>query len=410
MATFYYTAKNKDAQTVKGQEDAGSAKEFISRLRGRGLFVISFQQGQMGGAKPLSPKISGGKRARVKMNRIKLQDFAFLARNLSTLLSSGVTLLHSLNLVAYQTESLKLAKILNKCSEQIRGGLSFEETIKKYSNVFPSLWAGIVKVGEASGNLPFVLSRLADYLEIRIDFERKIKSALIYPVILIAVAIIAVFVFIRFIFPQFQDIFQQFDVELPLMTQIILDLAGFLQKYFFWLLGLFVTAIVALNHLRRNPEVKKNLDRFILKLPLAGDVVFLTCVERFTSILHILLESGLPLVYSLEVTSKSIGNFALEQRLFFIIGKVKEGASLSDELTKAEIFPILVSEMAKIGEETGSMPDVFSKVSEHYRKELTTKIDRMVAAFEPLMVIFMGFVIGAIVISLFLPMFQMAAL
>ncbi len=404
MKLFYYTVKDKKGHTARGQGEAGSKKELLSRLRGQGFFVISVQEDKV---EKISPQKTN-KKFQGKRNSIKIQDYCFLARNLATMLSSGITLLRSLNLVAYQTESLKLAKVMKQCSESVRGGLSFEKAIREHPAVFSDLWAGIVEVGEASGNLPSVLNRLADYLEMRMEFERKIKSALVYPIILVCAVSVALFVFLKFIFPQFEQMFSQFDITMPALTVYVLSIAGFLERNFFFFLGGAVLAVIAFFRLKRRPDVKKILDKLILKMPLIGDIVFLGCVERFASVFYILLESGLALVYSLNSASSNIGNTVLEKQLANVNRNVKEGGSLSEELNRAGIFPILVVEMAKIGEETGSMPDVFKKVAAHYQKELSTTVERLVAAFEPLMIVFMGLVVGTIVISLFLPIFQLA--
>jgi type IV pilus assembly protein PilC len=406
MAIFNYKAKTKDAKTVIGKEEASSKNELISQLRGKGLFIVAIEKERQKKETLKSTYIN----KKGKRNSLKLSDLTLLARNLATMLSSGVTLLRTLDLVSNQTESLKLGKVLKKCSQDVRDGLSFGEAVKKYPGVFSNLWAGIVQVGEASGNLPFVLEKLADYLELRMEFERKIKSALVYPMILVVAATLAIFAFVKFIFPKFKELFTQFDIELPALTKSILLISGFLEKNFWFILIGVIVLIFVFKRLKKREDVKKIIDKFLLKIPLLGSTMFLIYIERFTSTIHILLESGLPLVYTLEAAARSIGNSVLQNQLFSAAENVKEGASLSGELAKLGAFPTLVTEMAKIGEETGSMPDVFSKVSSHYRKELTTKVERVIAAFEPLMIIFMGIVIGVIVISLFLPLFKISTL
>lgn len=404
MANFQYVAKSREGKTIRKKEEALSKKELILRLQNQGFFIVSVKEEEKeketGAAERLQPK--KGKRKSVKSS-----DFTFLARNMATMLSSGVTLLRSLNIVASQTESLKLAEVLKKCSEGIRDGLSFEDAIRKYPNVFSGLWAGIIQVGEASGNLPSVLNRLADFLEMRASFESKIKGALIYPAILASVVVIAMGVFIKFIFPNFQVMFSQFDLELPALTAVVLGVADFLERNFFLFLGAFVAMVIAFRSSRKRPAVKEFLDKYILKVPIVGNAVFLACIERFTSVLQILLESGLPLVYSLDVAAKNIGNSLLESKLNVVTRKVRDGSSLSDELSRAGVFPTLVPEMTKVGEETGSMPDIFNKVSSYYRRELAATIDRVIAAFEPLMIIILGVVIGTIIVALLLPIFSL---
>lgn len=408
MPKFKCTAKTKDGKTVKEVLNLSTKDDVIARLRAKGLIIISIvemeEKGR--GASFLSSfSTQKGKRA-----KIKPYDLAFLARNLSTTLSSGVTLLRSLEILSSQAESAKLEKILKRCSEYIKEGLSFSEAIVKYPKVFSSLWRGLIEVGEASGNLPFVLEKLADYLEVRINFERKIKGALIYPVILFFVAIGAVIIFFKFILPKFTTLFEQFDIELPLATRIIFGISKFLETNFLLVLGGMAAIGFASVLFTKRPETKKIWDGIKLKLPVIGSLSFLSALERLTSTIFILLDSGLPLVYTLEVVARGTDNSVLEKSLLQVTERVRDGASLSEEFRRLEIFPLLISEMAKIGEETGTMPQVFNKISAHYQKDLSSRIERLIAAFEPIMIVLIGVVIGGIVIALFLPLFKLSTL
>ena len=406
MPRFKYVAKTKDAKTIKDIGQDVSRKNFISQLRSRGLFVISVKEVQESG-KPSKKLFTS---VRTKRSSIKLQDLTYLARNLATTLSAGLTLLRSLEMIAHQAESSKMENILNHCAKQVRGGSSFGEAVGKYPDVFSDLWVGIVRVGETSGNLPFVLDKLADYLELKMEFERKIKSALVYPVILAVVATVAVIFFLKFIFPKFAEIFTQFDIELPFITQILFKLSKLLEKHFLLVIVGIIAVVYGFIYLKKLPSVKKFLDKVVFKIPVIGKLTELICLERFTSTLQILLSSGLPLVYTVNITAQSIGNTLFREKLDYVQKRIRDGSPLSEELRNVEIFPLLVSEMAKIGEETGTMPEVFEKISLHYRKDLTTRVERLVAAFEPLMIVFMGIVIGGIVISLFLPLFKISTL
>lgn len=412
MPKYKFYAKTSDSKTISDIEEASSPEELAGRIRARGLFIISIKE--IGKKKKsensfLSLALFSDKK-RQKRFSIKLYDLTLLARNLATTLSSGVTLLRSLEILAIQTESAKLEKILRECNEHIRTGLSLSEAVTKYPKVFSSLWQGIIEVGEASGNLSEVLERLADYLEMRMDFERKVKSALVYPMILIFAAAGAMFIFFKFILPKFLVIFNQMNVELPLPTQIIFNLSRIFEKYFLFIIlagglpvGLFIFIL-------KNSQTRKIWDEAILKFPILGKLVLLSSLERFTSTIYILLESGLPLVYTLEVSARGIGNYFLEKSIFSVKEKVRTGTSLSEELSKLNVFPLLISEMAKIGEETGNMPQVFKKISAHYQRDLSTMVERLVSAFEPLIILFMGVIIGGMVISLFLPLFKLGSM
>jgi type IV pilus assembly protein PilC len=406
MPKYIYTAKTKDSHTLKDIEQASSREELVAKLRARGLFLISLVEVVNRSREAKTNK--GGKQA--KRSSVQLEDLTFLARNLAVTLSSGITLLRSLEILSTQAQSAKLGKILNECSGYVRGGLSFSEAINKYPGVFSNLWQSIVEVGEASGNLPFGLEKLADYLEMRMEFERKIKGAMMYPGILCCVCGVALFVFFKFILPRFTELFTQFNIDLPLPTKIVFAMSVFFGKYW-WLMILAVAGIIfTFGYFRNNVEFRKRMDDISLKLPLLGSLVTLLCMERFTSTMYILLDSGLPLVYTLEASAKSIDSISIQKDLVMVKEKVRQGATLSDELRKLDAFPPLIAEMAKVGEETGTLPAVFHKVATYYQKELISRVERMVTLFEPLMIVVMGTLIGGIVISLFLPIFKIATL
>jgi len=407
MSKYNYVAKTKDSKTVKGVMNVDTKEELIANLRSQGLFIVSIKKEEE--AKQTSTILSLLKiQSRNKRTSVKLHDLTFFARNLATTLSSGITLLRSLEIIAYQTESLKLEKVLGGCCREIRNGLSFCEAIAKYPKIFSTLWVGIIRVGETSGNLPFVLDKLADYLEMRMDFERKIKSALVYPAILVVAVTGAILVFVKVIFPKFSALFEQFDIEFPTATKVLFEVSGFMEKHFVFIVIGFIGIIVLGVFFGRRPEAKKMWDQVSLKIPVINNMFFHLCLERITSTMHILLDSGLPLVYTLEITAQSVGNSVFEKKIVSVSQRVKDGHSLSEEFSKQGIFPLLISEMAKIGEETGNMPDVFERIAVHYRKELTTYVGCIISAFEPLMIIVMGVMIGGIVLALFLPLFKIA--
>lgn len=402
MGKYSYTAKTKDAKLIKDKEEASSREELIARLRSRGLFVISVNEIKRKERKSILTMS-------IKRSSLKIYDFSFLARNLSTTLGSGVTLLRSLELLSLQTESAKMETILKKCIEDIRGGLSLSEAISRHPQ-FSTLWRGIVEVGESSGNLSFVLEKLAEYLEMRMDFERKITSSLVYPFILVTIGTGAVVFFMKFLLPKFTDLFSQMNLELPFLTRVLFSINDIASRYFLLIIGSLIFLGIALSYMFKNRGFLKVWHEVSVKLPLLGKTLLLVALERFTSTMNIMLDSGLPLVYSIDVAARSIGNFYMEAKILAVKEKVKEGLPLSDELRRTEIFPPLVAEMARIGEETGAMPDVFKKISVYYQKELTSRIERFITAFEPIMILLMGVVIGAIVISLFLPLFKLSTM
>lgn len=408
MPRYQYAAKTKGGKTERGYLNVPSQEDAIARLRAQDLFVISIDEAKEGASNSVLSTWFSAKRG--KRSSVKVHDLAFFGRNLATTLSSGVTLLRSLEILSKQSESAKLENILKSCVNYIKEGLSLSEALAKFPSVFSILWRGLIEVGEASGNLPFVLDKLADYLEMRVAFESKIKSALVYPTILMVVATAAVFGFFKFILPKFTMLFEQFDIELPLPTKIMFGISKFLENHTLLALAVIASVIAGCYIFVKQPMTRKIWERMQLKLPLVGQLIYLTYLERMTSTIYILLDSGLPLAYTLEVASRGIGNSILEKSMITVTSRVREGASLSDEFSRLHIFPLLISEMARIGEETGTMPQVFNKISAHYQREASIKIERLISAFEPIMIVFIGIIIGGIVISLFLPLFKLSTL
>ncbi|MCD6228698.1 MAG: type II secretion system F family protein [Candidatus Omnitrophica bacterium] len=406
MPLYYYIAKTPKGKTVKDIEEFPSREDLIRRLKEQDFFIISVRKIE----KEKEPSLFRFFTKKRKHKGVRLVDLVFFARNLSTTLSAGMPLLRSLEIISSQVESIKLSQTLREIVEDIRKGLSLSEAIKKHGNVFSSLWRGITEVGETSGNLPLVLERLADYLERRLDFERKIKSSLIYPAILLTAAFIAMGVFFKVVMPRFSSIFDEFKIQLPKTTVFLLNLSKFVDRNFLLLLGIFILVILIVWNIRKYPFFKRKLDGLILELPLISHTFILAYLERFSSTMYILLDSGVPIVYTLEITARSIGNSILERDIQKMKENVKKGRSLSSELANNKFIPPLVSEITRIGEEAGNLSEMLKKISTYYQKELASRIERMIALFEPVVILIMGLIIGFIVISLFLPLFKLSTM
>lgn len=404
MPRFVYIVKDKDAQRRKGSIEALSKEEAIKSLQGKGFYVVSISELK---ERDSSEEI---KIARASHGRIKPMDMALFARNLSTVLDAGVTLLRGLEISARQTESQKLSKVLKSITYDVRSGLSLAGALAKYPRIFSPLWRGLVETGEASGNLAQVLEKLAEYLELRLEFTRKIKSALIYPCILLVAAGGAVVFFASFILPRFEALFSQFGgINLPFLTRLVFKLGLFLKTY---LVGVIIGGVLLVYLFlwwTKTPQGKGLIDRVSLSFPLIRNFFYAFYIERFSSTLFILLDSGVPVVYALEVAQKSIGNRILEKFLEKVKEKVKDGKPLSSELIALNFFPPMVGEMISIGEEIGELSRMFFKICKYFQTDLDTKIQRFISMFEPLMILVVGGGIAIIVVALYLPLFQYAS-
>ncbi len=401
MPKFEYTAKTRQSQIKRGIIEASSQQDAVRKIQAQGLFVSSIRQFR-------DEKSAASKKQRARHRGIKVLDLAVFARQTGILLNSGVNLLRCLEITSAQCESGRLKVILQQIVKYVESGMSLTNALEKYPKVFDTMWLGLVETGEASGNLSGVLSKLADYLEMRMEFNREIITALVYPAILFFAASGALFFFTVFIIPKFSEIFEQFNITLPVLTRFLFSLSKFMQANILWVILTAAGAAYALKWWKSTPAGRDLLDRIKLKVPMIKDFSRTSALEKFASEASILLESGVSIIYTLEVVQRSIGNVVLEQMLEQIKEKVRGGAFLSEQLAITGFFPPMILEMIKIGEEVGNLSEMFAKISQHYQKELSTRIKRFVAMFEPLMVLFMGGVIGTIVISLFMPLFQIA--
>jgi type IV pilus assembly protein PilC len=407
MPKFSYIAKDKNAVTRRGVVDAATREDTVRTLQSQGLFVVAVSP-QIEGKNKTSGATAGATKKKFGHGSIKSEDMCQFARQLSVLLSSGVTLLRSLEIVSAQTQSRKLNQLLIDVTNNVKEGLSLTEALAKYPRIFSSLWIGLIDTGEASGNLAQVLDKLASYLEMRQEFVRKITSALVYPAILTIAGAGAVFFFMTFIMPKFQEMFTSMNIELPVMTQILFGVSTFIQSNILFIIGGLSALVVGLKQWSYTDGGRNAIDRLQLAIPGFNTFFTIYFMERMCSTLAILFESGVPIVYALDVAIRGVGNTVIEQHLDRVKENVKSGSPLSAELGGTGFFPPMIVEMAAIGEEVGKLPDMFKKISAQYKIQLETMVERFTSMFEPIMIIIMGIGVGVIVISLFMPMFQMA--
>ncbi|MFH1767555.1 MAG: type II secretion system F family protein [Candidatus Omnitrophota bacterium] len=415
MPLYSYAVKTPRGETIRDIKEVDSKEELVRELRAQDLTIISITDLEKGKESLFKRFLSGTSFRSIRYHqgrhsRITKVDMCFFSRHLAISLSAGIPLLKSLEIISRQSESVRLAKVANEIAEHIKNGLSLSESILKYPKVFSAIWTGLIEVGEASGNLPVVLEGLADYIERRLDFETKVKSALIYPAVVLAFAFIAMIIFFKFILPRFSEIFQSFDITLPLITQVMCNISNFIDHHFLLLIGLAIGLAVIFIKFKSTKTGQNFLDDLALFTPIINKLTLISIVERFCATAYILLNSGVPIVYSLDVISRNIGNSVVAKSIEELREKVRTGKSLSGEVEKIVFFPPLIAEVVRIGEEAGNLSEMFEKVSIHYQKELNTRISQLLSLFEPILILVLGVVIGVVVISLFLPIFQLSTL
>jgi len=333
-----------------------------------------------------------------------------LCRHLATLLGAGVTILKSLDVISKQVASRKLYLVLKDLEKNMEAGLSFHEAMAKHPSVFSDLWVNIVESGEASGSLAVVLNRLATYLERNAAFKRKVISALIYPFILMFAGTGALLFLTIKIIPTFAQLFEGFKVELPYLTKVLLAFSLFLRTKFLLIVGIIVTVVILTKKYISTTDGRRKFEKFRFKLPVLGEFFRVIVVERFSSEMSTLVESGVPILYSLEIAEHSVGSVIMADVIRKIKEDVREGKSLSAALEKYGFFDPMVVQMISIGEEIGELSNMFRRLNLFYQEYVETFLVRFTAMFEPIMLLFMAFVIGAMVVGMFLPIFQIAQL
>jgi type IV pilus assembly protein PilC len=408
MLKYYYIARNNQGVKETGIEEGLSQEDVVTKIQSRGLIVVSVIPENIDAFKASAVKANVKIKFKPKRDRITAADLTLFCRQLSTLIGAGVTILKSLEIISKQVVSKKLYIVVLNLQKNMEAGLSFHEAMAKYPKVFSDLWVNLVESGEASGNLAVVLSRLATYLERDAEFRGKIISALIYPGILLSAGLGALFLMAVKIVPTFAEIFKGFNITLPLLTRVLLMVSDFLRfnmLVIFFAIGGIVFAVK--NYLKTKTG-RRNFENFKFKMPVFGEFFMALNVERFSSEMATLLESGVPILYSLEISERSVGNLIMSDIIRKIKEDVREGKSLREPLEKSAFFDPMFIQMVSIGEEIGELPQMFKKINSFYQDYCEVFLTRFVSMFEPIILVFIGGIIGIMITGIFLPIFEIS--
>lgn len=406
MPDFLYKARDSDGNLVQGTMIAETQTEVIEILQRRALLITSVQEIVVKQkAKSFSFKI--GKQISLS-NRVKVDDLCIFARQLGTLLNAGVPLLRGLSVLAKQIGSAPLRDAVEKIKEDIQSGSTLRDALDKHPKVFSSFWVNLVGTGEASGQLPSVLEQIAQYFESSGELQRKIVSALTYPAILLVVCLGAILVFVMKIVPVFAEMFASFGTELPPATKFVVDLSAFMSKFGLPLLILTPVLIYLLRKLLKTDKGRLYFDQFRLKMPIFGILFRNIAIANFARGLGTMISSGVPILYALEIVTKTVGNRVIEDALEMVKDSVRDGKSIAEPLEQCGIFPPMVVLMVNVGEETGELADMLKHVAVFYEERISMVVERLSALIEPFMLVFMGGLVGFLVIAMFMPIFKLA--
>lgn len=397
MATFVWTGKTRQGAIQKGELAANSREEVIGLLRKENILVTSVQQK----AKELKIPGFGGK--------VTDKDIVIYTRQFATMIDAGLPLVQCLEILAAQSENPILAKTIGEVRGDVEGGSTYADALRKHPKVFDDLYVNMVAAGEAGGILDTILNRLAKHIEKAMKLKKQIKSAMVYPISIMGVALIVITVLLVFVIPIFAKMFTDFGGTLPALTQYVIDLSHFMQRYFLLIAGGIFGASVAFKKYYKTPSGRMNVDKFALKLPVLGDLIRKAAVAKFTRTLGTLIASGVPILEGLGIVAKTSGNKVVEVALMNARQSISEGKNISDPLGKEKVFPPMVVQMIAVGETTGALDAMLSKIADFYDDEVDSAVTALTSLLEPMLMVFLGVTIGTIVIAMYLPIFKMAS-
>lgn len=403
MPIYTYKARQITGRMTQGTMEAADLKTVNEKLRQERLIALE--------VKELAPP-SGLMATLAKLNplraKVTSKDLVIFSRQLSTLIDAGVPLVQGLGILTQQIENKAFKTVIDKLKTDIESGSSIHEAMAKHPEAFEELYVSMVRAGELGGVLDVTLDRLASYLEAAEDLKSKVRGAMIYPAVVFSIAIGVVIFLMVFIIPRFKSIFESFDAELPFATKLMINISSLTAK-FFWILPVYGVAFwQSLKWYRKKEEGAKKIDQFLLKIPILGGLLKKVAIAKFTRTMATLIKSGVNILEALEAVSKIAGNKVIELALLETKKSVQEGHRLIEPLKKASIFPPMVIQMIAIGEESGNLEKMLNKIADFYDSEIDAAVKGLTSLIEPIVIVFLGLVVGGIVISMFLPMFDIA--
>jgi len=403
MAQFKYTARNTMGKTIEGVIEAPVQKMAAEKLRTQRFTVMSLNEMKAGEGSLLSRfNIFGGK--------VASKDLVIFSRQLATLVSAGVPIVQGLNILTEQIQSVLFRQIINGIRSDIESGIAIADAMKKHPKAFSELYVSMIRAGETGGVLDAILERLSSYLEASEELKGKVKGAMVYPLVISLVAGSVTLFLLVFVIPTFKSVFASFGGELPFPTRILLAVSDFLRHNAMYLLIIPIALSGFVKKWYKTEKGQTFVDGRLIQIPVFGDLLKKVAVSKFTRTLGTLIKSGVPILQALDTVAKTSGNKVVEAAIMKARESIREGEKIADPLKVSGIFPPMVIQMISVGEETGNLEIMLTKIADFYDQEVDTAIKAMTSLIEPIIICVMGVVIGSIVICMFLPIFQMSSL
>ncbi len=400
MATFAYIGRSKSGAVKKGELVAKSRDEAVEQLRKQSVVVTSLEE--KAAQEGFSFKLGGG---------VSEKDLVVFTRQFGTMINAGLPLIQCLEILSNQSENAALRKSVGAIKVQVEGGSTFSDALRRHPKVFDDLYVNMVHAGEVGGLLDTILGRLSKYIEKAMKLKGQIKSAMVYPASILGIAFIVIAVLMIFVIPVFEKMFKDMSggkVALPGPTQLVIDMSNFAQSSWYIIIGAIILAVIAFKKYYATVKGKYQIDKLLLKLPVFGDLVRKASVAKFTRTLGTLITSGVPLLDALTICAKTSGNKIIEEALVNARVSISGGKTISEPLAKSQVFPKMVTHMIAVGESTGALDAMLGKIADFYEDEVDQAVASLTALLEPMMMVFLGVLIGFIVVAMYLPIFTMA--
>ncbi len=395
MPSYEWKGRDRNGNAQSGVLLADSKEAVIAALRRQQIVVTTVKEK---GKEIALPRLGGG---------ITSKDIAVFTRQFSVMIDAGLPLVQCLDILGQQQENKAFQKVILQVRQDVEAGSSLAEAMRKHPQAFDDLYVNMVAAGEAGGILDTILQRLAVYIEKAVKLKTQVRSAMIYPISVITIAILVVYVILWKVIPVFASLFQGLGADLPFLTLAVVAMSNFIGRFWWLIIIVVVVAIFALRQYYQTETGRKTIDGLLLKAPVLGIILRKIAVARFCRTLGTLLSSGVAILESLDITARTAGNAIIEEAIMSVRKAVEEGKTIAEPLARTEQFPPMVCQMISVGEQTGAMDTMLSKIADFYEDEVDAAVDGMMKLIEPLMIFFLGIVIGTIVVAMYLPMFTL---
>jgi len=400
MATFAYVGRNRTGEIQKGEVTAKTREEAAAMLRKQNVLATSLQRK----VSSINVEIPG------LGAKVTPRDVVIFTRQFSTMIDAGLPLVQCLEILAQQTECKPLAKAINETRMEVEAGATYADSLRKHPKVFDDLYVNMVAAGEAGGILDIIQQRLAKHMEKSIRLKKKIKGALVYPASIVAIAVCVMAVLMIWVIPVFAQMFSDFGGVLPGPTRLVLGASDFIVAYIWQIIVACVLFVIAVKRIYKTERGRLQMDRLALGLPVFGDLIRKAAVAKFTRTLGTLISSGVPILDGLQITASTAGNKVIENAIMHARSSISEGKDVAEPLAQSNVFPPMVVQMIAVGEATGAMDTMLSKIADFYDEEVDEAVSALTSLLEPMLMVFLGVTVGFIVVAMYLPIFEMAAI